>query len=166
VEAHIRVAQEEDAEAACIVLRRSISECCSADHHDDPSLMAPWLENKTPENVREWICAPGTYAVVAEANGDLVGVAMMLDSGEVTLCYLVPEARYTGVGKALLAELVNKANSLGLDELRLNSTKTAHEFYLRNGFSDAGPSTEWHGIGCIPMVRALRTHWPDEVPCA
>jgi GNAT superfamily N-acetyltransferase len=155
MDAQVRVAKEEDAEAACAVLRRSITECCSLDHNDDPSQLAPWLKNKTPENVRQWIVDPSSYAVVAEESGDIIGVAMMLVSGEVTLCYLVPEVRFTGVGKALLAELESKARALGLGELRLNSTKTAHAFYMRNGFADAGAATTWHGIGCIPMVKAL-----------
>jgi GNAT superfamily N-acetyltransferase len=155
MDAQVRVAKEEDAEAACEVLRRSITECCSEDHEDNPSQLALWLENKTPENVRRWIRDPGSYAIVAEANGDIIGVAMMFESGEVTLCYLAPEALFTGVGKALLAGLVSRAHALGLHELQLNSTKTAHAFYLRNGFADAGSPTTWRGIACIPMVKAL-----------
>jgi GNAT superfamily N-acetyltransferase len=158
MDAQVRVAQEEDAEAACAVLRRSITECCSADHCNDPAQLAPWLENKTPENVSQWIVDPSSYAVVAEANGDIIGVAAMFVSGEVTLCYLVPEVRFTGVGKALLAELEARARTLGLSELRLNSTKTAHAFYLRNGFTDSGPSSTWHGIGCAPMIKTLGGH--------
>lgn len=153
--AHVRVAREEDAEAACAVLRRSITECCAADHSDDPARLAPWLENKTTENVRQWIADPGSYAIVAEASGNIIGVAAMFVSGEVTLCYLVPEARFTGVGKALLAELESQAKALGLSKLRLKSTKTAHSFYLRNGFTDSGLSATWHGIGCTPMIKAL-----------
>ena len=157
MDAHVRAAKEEDAEAACEVLRRSITECCSADHNDAPTQLAPWLENKTPENVRQWIVDPRNCAVVAESHGDVIGIAMMFVSGEVTLCYLVPEARFTGIGKALLAELESKASALGLIELRLNSTKTAHAFYLRNGFADSGPSAIWHGIGCTPMIKVLQS---------
>lgn len=163
MDAHVRIAKEEDAAAACAVLRRSITECCSADHHDDPALLAPWLENKTPENVRQWIANPSKFVVVAEANGDIIGVAAMFVSGEVTQCYLLPEARFTGVGKALLAELQSKARALGRSELRLNSTKTAHAFYLRNGFTDSGPSATWRGIGCTPMIKALGSQQHDGV---
>jgi len=151
----LRVAEERDAEAACKALRRSITECCSEDHGDDPGLLEPWLANKTPENVQEWVGAPSNHAVVAEAAGDIVGVAMMHESGEITLCYLVPEVRFTGIGKALLAELESRARQLELGELRLHSTKTARAFYARNGFESCGTPDLWHGIECYPMVKYL-----------
>ena len=149
----IRVAEERDAEAACNVLRRSITECCSEDHKDDPALLGPWLENKTPENVRAWITSPGNYAIVAEAHGKIVGVAMMLDSGEITLCYLLPEARFKGVGRMLLADLESRANQLGLGEVRLQSTRTARRFYERNGFRSCGTAGSSLGVSCAPMVK-------------
>ena len=151
----IRPAEEQDADVACEVLLRSITECCSEDHADDPIRLAPWLENKTPENLRHWIGDPGSHAFVAEADGGIVGVGMMLSTGEITLCYLVPEVRFTGVGKALLAELESKARELGLRQLSLNSTQTASAFYIRNGFEPAGTADSWHGIECYPMVKVL-----------
>jgi hypothetical protein len=36
-------------------LRRSITELCQVDHGDDPAVVANWLQNKTPDNVRSWI---------------------------------------------------------------------------------------------------------------
>lgn len=151
----LRVAEERDAEAACRVLRRSITECCSEDHGDDQARLQSWLANKTPDNVREWISNTGNYAVVAEAAGDIVGVAMMHESGEITLCYLVSEVRFTGTGKALLAELESRARELELGELRLHSTKTARAFYTRNGYESSGAAHLWHGIECYPMVKYL-----------
>jgi N-acetylglutamate synthase-like GNAT family acetyltransferase len=63
--------------------------------------------------------------VVAELDGDVVGVARMQEFGDIVLCYILPEVRFIGVGKALLEQLVSKAKELGLRELRLHSTKTA-----------------------------------------
>jgi hypothetical protein len=45
----VRDARFEDADEACLVMRRSIVELCEADHHRDPALLAAWLDNKTPE---------------------------------------------------------------------------------------------------------------------
>jgi GNAT superfamily N-acetyltransferase len=151
----VRVAEERDAEAACHVLRRSITECCSEDHGNDPSRLVPWLSNKTPENLRQWISSANNYAVVAEAGCDIVGVAMMRNSGEITLCYLLPEVRFTGVGRALLAALESKGRELGLREVRLESTKTARQFYLRNGFTPSGASSSCKDIECFPMIKSL-----------
>lgn len=50
----IRDALAHDAQAACAVLRDSISQLCVADHHDDPEILSRWLANKTPENVAAW----------------------------------------------------------------------------------------------------------------
>lgn len=153
----IRVATEADVIAACNVLRRSISECCIEDHQNDEARLAPWLSNKTPENVLAWINEPSNTTLVAEVDGEIVGFAAMTDSGEISLCYILPEVRYTGVGKALLAGLESRARELGLPEARLNSTKTAHAFYLRNGFESSGPADSWHGVSCYPMTKKLST---------
>jgi hypothetical protein len=62
----IRDAVPEDAPAACEVLRRSISELCSADHLNDAVILGRWLANKTPEIVASRIVQPGT-SVIARA---------------------------------------------------------------------------------------------------
>jgi N-acetylglutamate synthase-like GNAT family acetyltransferase len=139
------------------VLRRSITECCAEDHRKDQGMLASWLANKTPENVRKWFSDASSYAVVSEAAGDIVGVAKVENSGEVTLCYILPEVHFTGVGKALLAELESKGRALGLRELRLFSTKTAYAFYLRNGFESSGPPDSSFGVEGFPMFKALGT---------
>ncbi|HYM34636.1 MAG TPA: hypothetical protein VET48_04520, partial [Steroidobacteraceae bacterium] len=88
---HIRQATVADAAAACGVLRRSIAECCVQDHRNQPHLIETWLRNKTSDNVRTWLQGDN-YAVVAEFGGSVVGFALLSASGELALCYLVPEA--------------------------------------------------------------------------
>ena len=98
----IRQAREEDAEAACVVLRRSITELCRADHQDDGPSLAKWLANKTPENVRTWIGNPDNHMLVADDDGAILGVAAIQRSGKITLNYVSPDARFRGVSKALM----------------------------------------------------------------
>ena len=43
----VRDAQMEDAEEACLVIRRSITELCHFDHLRDASTLAMWLADKT-----------------------------------------------------------------------------------------------------------------------
>src|SRR5215217_5238953 len=97
----VRKAVPEDAEATCLVVRRSITECCVEDHGGNPVILHAWLANKTPESMRGWFQSRG-YAVVAERAGVIVGSAMLLENGHIALCYLVPEARFIGIGKAML----------------------------------------------------------------
>jgi hypothetical protein len=81
---------------------------CVEDHRGDPTILNAWLANKTPESVRGWFQSRG-YATVAERDGVIVGTAMLLESGDIALCYLVPEARFAGIGKAMLLALENEA---------------------------------------------------------
>jgi hypothetical protein len=61
----IRDATPEDADAACEVLRKSISELCVADHANDPTILASWLSNKKPEIVAAWSKQPGNTLLPA-----------------------------------------------------------------------------------------------------
>lgn len=94
-----RKATTEDAQAACIVLRRSITECCVEDHHNNPELLAAWLQNKTPENVSAWFASNENFSVVAVSGEQVVGVGLLTKNGNLALCYALPEVRFTGVGK-------------------------------------------------------------------
>ncbi len=99
----IRRATAEDADAACRILRRSITELCGADHHGDAETLAQWLANKTPDNMRRWIAQ--THVFVAAEGERLPGVGAINDAGEIMLNYVAPEARFRGVSKAMLARL-------------------------------------------------------------
>jgi GNAT superfamily N-acetyltransferase len=149
------VATVHDADVACDVLRRSITECCVEDHKNGASVLEIWLKNKTPQNVRTWFQNPGNFPVVAQVDGKIVGVALMSKSGEVALCYLVPEARFIGAGKALLSFMEIEAGRRGLDSLHLESTATARAFYLRNGFLPTGEPKEAFGVTAFPMRKKL-----------
>lgn len=133
----IRIANVNDAERACNVLRRSIKELCVADHQDDAQTLQGWLANKTRENVRLWICTPGQRLVIAEENGEILGVGAGTATGEVTLNYVSPDARYRGVSKAILSALEAYFREQGNTRSTLISTRTAHLFYRKAGYEDA-----------------------------
>jgi hypothetical protein len=63
----IRDAVAADAEAACDVMRRSIAELCTADHRDDPEILAQWLANKHPDIFRGWMAQSRNSFLVAGA---------------------------------------------------------------------------------------------------
>jgi GNAT superfamily N-acetyltransferase len=139
----IRRARPADADAIVTVLRRSITELCVDDHHNDPGVLGGWLQNKTASNVSVWIDAPGNFMVIAEgAGGGVWGVALLSTTGLILLCYVLPEVQFGGVGRALLAALEAEARVRGLRELSLESTLSARAFYSRHGYrpKEAGPS--------------------------
>ena len=150
----VRTATHKDAAAVCDVLRESIAVCCTADHHDDPVIVARWLANKTTENVKKWVTAPDSVALVALRRHDMLGVAL-LTGHELALCYVVPRALHQGVGKALLQSVEKAASARGVEVLTLDSTKTALPFYARNGFTPCGPVRRWAGLEAQPMSKPL-----------
>ncbi|MEA3179582.1 MAG: hypothetical protein QOI59_3105 [Gammaproteobacteria bacterium] len=139
----IRRARPADADAIVTVLRRSITELCVDDHHNDPGVLGGWLQNKTASNVCVWIDAPGNFMVIAEgATSGVCGVASLSAAGLILLCYVLPEVQFGGVGRALLEAVEAEARLRGLRELSLESTLSAQAFYSRHGYNPKqdGPS--------------------------
>ena len=156
----VRTARLADAEAACAVIRRSIIESCVEDHHRDSTVLGAWLANKTTEEAQRWIASSEAFGIVAESDNVIVGFAMMTMSGEINLCYLVPEAQGHGIGRAMLTTLEAEAARRKLTELTLRSTKSAHGFYLRLGFVDVGPPQRGRFITAQPMRKVIRRPLP------
>jgi GNAT superfamily N-acetyltransferase len=159
----IRTAAPGDASAACGVLRRSIVECCQQDHQNKSEILDSWLGNKTPENVRTWLASPSNYTLVAERDGELVGVALVTQAGKLSLCYVLPEAQNAGVGKALLDGAEAKAREWGISVLRLQSTAAARDFYARNGYTNEGKEKTCYGVECDFFWKKLNAE-PGAAP--
>jgi GNAT superfamily N-acetyltransferase len=152
----IRDAVAGDAEAACAVLRRSIAELCGADHRNDPAILARWLDNKTPENLAAWIARPDSSLLVAVDSGAIAAVGMATDAGEILLNYVLPDARFRGVSRALLAALEVRAAKRGARRCFLDSTATAHRFYCANGYvEDGAPSGKFSMSSGYRMTKEL-----------
>ena len=86
---------------------------------------------------------------------------MLTIPGEIQLCYLVPEAQGHGLGLAMLSALEAEAIERNAAEHTLRSTMTAHPFYLRMGFVDAGPPRQGRFITAQPMLKVLAPRYPD-----
>jgi len=152
----IRDAAPEDAAAACEVMRRSIAELCSADHQNDPAILGRWLGNKTPEIFQSWI-GPDNALLVATENSHILAVGCVTDTGEITLNYVSPDARFRGVSSALLEALELRATARGYQRCTLQSTETARRFYLARGYSENGPADGKFGMTSgYPMSKSLK----------
>ena len=150
----IREACIEDAEQACHVVRRSITELCHADHRGDAPTLALWLANKTPEKMRRWIDAH--HGFVAAEGAAILGVGIITSLGEIILNYVSPDARFRGISKALVARLEARARVLGIGTVTLQSSATALRFYVSAGYKPLGPPTKGFGVTlCHPMAKDL-----------
>lgn len=144
----IREARPDEAAEACGIIRTSFVELCHADHEGDRGLLAAWLANKTPDNLRAWIAQ--SHVFVAERGGRIVGVAALTGAGEITLNHVLPAQRFTGVSRALLLAMEERARDLGLEACTLESTRTALAFHRAAGYAEAhGPR------GKARMMKAL-----------
>jgi GNAT superfamily N-acetyltransferase len=152
----IRDAVPDDAAAACQVLRRSIAELCTADHRNDPALVAGWLSNKTVENVGAWIAQPGSSLLVAVEDGAILAVGSVTDAGHITLNYVSPDARFRGVTRAMLQALESRAVERGDTQCTLSSTETGRRLYLTAGYIEQGPPDGKFGLQSgYPMSKQL-----------
>jgi GNAT superfamily N-acetyltransferase len=96
---------------------------------------------------------PGHRAFVAEAGGEVVGMAWLAvvdrvptatryarRGGDVQSVFVLPELRDRGVGARLMAAVLDEARHLGLEHVTVHSSPRAVPFYERNGW-DHDP--EW-----------------------
>jgi GNAT superfamily N-acetyltransferase len=109
----IRDATPDDAIEGCEVLKRSIAELCTADHKNDPTILARWLGNKTIENFVAWTAQPDNSLLVAVEDSKILAVGSVTDSGTIGLNYVSPDARFRGVSRALLQALELRAVERG-----------------------------------------------------
>jgi GNAT superfamily N-acetyltransferase len=165
MKAEIRKSSPDDAASACKVLRRSIEECCAEDHRNDAAILSAWLGNKTPETVQAWLKCSSTHSVVAVKNNELIGIATVTRQGKIVLCYVAPEARFTGAGKALLQALETQAQEWGLGALQVASTVTAKSFYSRNGFVAGGMTQTPYGAEAISFIKRLSGSYAQKKTC-
>ncbi|MEO8812190.1 MAG: GNAT family N-acetyltransferase [Caulobacteraceae bacterium] len=151
----IRAALSTDAAAIAVLLRRSIAALCVADHRNDPAILAPWLANKTARTVARWIADPANTLLVAADGAAILSAGCVTSAGEVTLNYVSPDARFSGVSRATMGALEAAARARGHTRCGLESTATAHRFYRALGYVDTGPPKEKHGMATFPMMRRL-----------
>jgi GNAT superfamily N-acetyltransferase len=77
-----------------------------------------------------------------------VGISLLTQAGKLSLCYLVPEAQHAGLGAAMLAALEQQARAWRISVLRLHSTTSAHDFFVRSGYVLAGKEKSCYGVEC------------------
>ncbi|MDE1997192.1 MAG: GNAT family N-acetyltransferase [Rhizobiaceae bacterium] len=151
----IRTANPDDAEQAIQVIRQSIEELCISDHQRDENILGTWLSNKTPENFRSWLNSPNQTLLVAERDGGICAVGAATRTGEITLNYISPHARFQDISKAMVIALERRLLDWGNKRAHLVSTHTALQFYRSVGYVDAGPPEFWEQLPGYPMEKIL-----------
>lgn len=157
---YIRLARPGDEPAIHHAHMRSIREVCVRDHGEEEIRGWGYRELGT-----RWIDAIRRNEVwVVEQGGVIQGLGYIRISSEdgvteayLHSLYLTPEALGRKLGARLMALMLEKAQSSGAKIIALDSTITAHEFYKRFGFVDAGPLKKvdigGHPVTAFPMAK-------------
>ncbi|POP70120.1 GNAT family N-acetyltransferase [Pseudomonas syringae] len=92
--------------------------------------------------------------------GEPVATGMLdLENGEIGAIFVHPGFMQRGIGRRVLNHLECLARDLGLEEVKLDATLNAADFYRRYGF--VGEETAiYHSpsglqLTCVPMVKGL-----------
>lgn len=152
----IRTARHEDAAEIAVILCRSITELCAADHQNDPQILKQWLANKTPDNLRRWIAREGQVYLLAMIDEYIAGVGAVSAAEGILLNYVSPDYQYRDVSKALMVEMENWLKEQGQDVCHLTSTTTARQFYERCGYLPDGEPVAGRSVNLtFPMKKHL-----------
>jgi predicted N-acetyltransferase YhbS len=153
-EINIRLAIPGDDEFIHEAHMRSIREICIKDHGE--SEIRGWgyraLDNRWVKPINA-----GNVNVV-EQNGKIYGFSYLRISAaendkvqaHLHALYLTPEIVGRGFGLKLAQLMLNKAKNAGAKTITLQSSITAHGFYKRLGFQDAG-TKQLIDIGGYPV---------------
>lgn len=150
----IRDATLKDANDISDVLIRSITELCAADHLNDPELIKGWIENKSPDHIHQWI-TDGAQIRLSLTENSIGAVGCYSADGMVQLLYVAPEARGQGHSSALLKQMEREMQDAGIEAARLVSSKTAQDYYLKQGWEVDGERVVCYTTDGQPMRKQL-----------
>lgn len=145
----IREAVAADAAAMTRLRAASIGALCTADHHDNPAAIASWVGE--PDKFDKLLAAGALRLLVAEIDGVMAGLAGWAGD-RVALNYVNPGHRLGGVSKALMQVIEERMAADGVALGRLESTRTALQFYRAIGWVEHAGGTPETGY---PMTKRL-----------
>jgi len=113
-------------------------------------------EQGVPEDM-EWDAddAGALHLLAVDGEGKAIGCARLLPDGHIGRMAVLPAWRGRGVGRALLAAVLDTAQARGHGTLRLSAQTHAAAFYARAGFVAVGSEYEEAGIPHIAMKMSL-----------
>ncbi|WP_296402622.1 GNAT family N-acetyltransferase [Psychrobacter sp.] len=151
----IKKAQLSEAAQIADLIRASIRSCIE-DHNNDPHAIEQWLENKTEENVRQWIIE--NFAWVFKQQNEVQGIILVSPKAEILLNYVAPKSQGQGIGRKLLNQTKQVYLQKGIGSLTAESTLTARPFYLANGFKVVEEVFEAGKLVAYKMSLTLEQH--------
>ena len=154
----IRLASKEDAQSIYEVHTSAIRELCSS--HYSQEEIKQWTGRQELGKYLSLISKEAITVVVL--NDQVVGFGNIErhsdDTGEICGLYILPSCSRSGVGRALLSHLEDKAKAAGYVNMIVKSTLNAEPFYQAVGYSAVREDSHVMGglsLRCILMSKAL-----------
>jgi ribosomal protein S18 acetylase RimI-like enzyme len=148
-------AKVSDASLVSRILIRSFRAGCALDHRNNPLLVNAWLRRHSAEQVSVWLSDRTAQVEVAWLQGKPVGVGMVRNTGEVSLCYVLPEFFRRGVGQSLMKSLERHLARIGRARVLIYSTLTGQGFYQHLGYRENGQALRVASVPLRPMHKPL-----------
>lgn len=129
-------AMPEDASEAVKVMRASIVELCEKDHENNEARLSEWLANKNQETFLTWLADDTLSLITAKHRQKIVAVAAVShDNAMITLLYVAPAHTHQGISSALLTQCEKLLFEGRAQQIFVESSKTALQFYRARGWA-------------------------------
>ncbi|MBL6615796.1 MAG: GNAT family N-acetyltransferase [Reyranella sp.] len=145
----IRKARPEDAAAISSLVLRTVRISNASDY--PAQAIEQLIVNFASEKVAQRMAERDTF--VADIAGRIVGT-IALGGDRLRTLFVEPELQGSGLGARLGAHLEAHARAVGVSELKLSSSLTAHGFYERLGYRTVRLE-EHDGVSTWLMVKTL-----------
>jgi putative acetyltransferase len=132
----LRTYRRDDAPALLALFRDTIRRVNSRDY--SPPQIAAWASDEI--DTESWFGRfAGRFVPVAEEAGCPVGFAELEPNGHIDRVYVSADHQRQGIGRQLLATVVNEARRVGLARLFTEASITARPFFEAQGFTVLAP---------------------------
>ncbi len=101
-------------------------------HDYTPEQIQAWAPDEL--DAARWATLDQRFTVAAESDGRVVGFSDLETNGHIDRFFVHADYQRCGVGRALLAAVINEAVRVGIRRLFAEVSVTARPFFERNGF--------------------------------
>lgn len=127
----LRAYRPDDAEAIAQLFTETIHSVNARDY--TPEQLAAWAPQPyDPARWRERLAS--TQPLIAQRGAQIVGFGELAEDGHIGCFYVHKDHQGSGVGRALLGEILRRAQAAGLARLYTEASLTAVPFFQRHGF--------------------------------
>ncbi|MDD9153884.1 GNAT family N-acetyltransferase [Plantibacter flavus] len=131
----IRCYRDTDARATRSIFERAVRVTAAA--HYTPEQLAAWVpEDRADTVLDDWAARRAAVTTwVAELDDSVVGFTDLdVKIGYLDMLFVDPDAGRRGVGSALIRQVLDEAQAVGLREVTVQVSRTAQPVFERHGF--------------------------------